>query len=268
MDKILISNGIRMAYQEQGSGAPLLLISGVGYGGWYWHRLAAELARYYRVITFDNRGAGDSDKPAGPYDVALLTADTIGLLEQLVDRPAAILGHSLGGFIAQELVLTRPELVARLILIGTSFGGPNAIPVTPAAVAVLTQRDGDPQDLFYRGMAISTGPGFVERHPDLIAELYAYRATNPVPAPQYAAQVAAGLSHNAEQRLATVACPTLVLSGSDDNVVPAGNVALLGAAIPGARTQILPGLGHHAALENQLAVLTAIRTFLEETGYE
>lgn len=258
------SNGIILAYERQGAGQPLLLISGTGYGGWYWRGLARELARDYQVITFDNRGAGGSEKPAGPYTTPQLAADTAGLLDGLGLRAAAVLGHSLGGFVAQELALARPDLVAKLILASTSPGGPAAIPVTPAALDVLTNREGDPVELFNRGMAVATGLGFVERHPEVIAELWAYRATNPVPPEPYRAQVLAGAQHDAAERLGAIACPTLILTGSEDQVVPAGNAALLAERIPGARVAILPGLGHHFPLEDPAAALAAIRSFLAE----
>lgn len=256
------TNGITLAYGAQGVGRPLLLISGVGYGAWYWRKLAPELARRYRVITFDNRGVGDSDKPDGPYTAQLLAADTIGLLDGLGIGAAYVLGHSLGGMIAQELALARPDLVDRLILASTTHGGPQAVPITAEALEVLTNRAGDPVDLFNRGMAVSTGPGFVERHPEVIAELLAYRMTGPVPPAQYGAQVVAGAQHDAAERLGEIACPTLILTGSEDKVVPPGNAQLLAARIPGARVTILPGLGHHFPIEDLAATAAAIEAFL------
>jgi pimeloyl-ACP methyl ester carboxylesterase len=257
------TNGILLAYDMQGAGHPLVLISGVGYGAWYWRGIVPELARHYQVVTFDNRGAGGSDKPDGPYTTPMMAADTIGLLEDLGIASAYVLGHSLGGFVAQELALARPDLVGRLILAATHHGGPGAIPVTPAALDVLTNRAGDRVDLFRRGMAVSTGPGFAERHPEIIAELFDYRMTNPVPPAQYAAQVGAGAQHDTAARLHALACPTLVLSGSDDQVVPAGNAELLAAKIPGAQVTILPGLGHHFPIEDPAATIAAIRAFLD-----
>jgi 3-oxoadipate enol-lactonase len=256
------TNDITIAYESRGDGQPLVLIGGVGYGAWYWRGIAPALAEHCRVIAFDNRGVGGSDKPDGPYTIAMLAADTIGLLDGLGVMSACVLGHSLGGFVAQELALARPDLVGRLILAATHHGGPDAIPVTPAALDVLTNREGDPADLFRRGMTVSTGPGFAERHPEIIAELFAYRMTNPVPPPQYAAQVGAGAQHDAAGRVGAIVCPTLVITGSEDQVVPPGNAELLAAKIPGARTTILPGLGHHFPIEDPAATIAAIRTFL------
>jgi pimeloyl-ACP methyl ester carboxylesterase len=256
------SNGIRLAYEVHGHGQPLLLVTGVGYGGWFWHRLVPYLAPHYQVITFDNRGSGGSDKPAGPYATRQLADDALGLVDALGLSRLYVMGHSLGGFIAQELVLARPALVARLILSATTHGGPNVIPIGAEALAVLTDRSGDPVELVRRGIAIAAAPGFAERHPDLAQQLLAYRLTNPVPPAQYAAQVMAGAQHNAEARIGQIACPTLVLFGADDRVVPPGNAERLASRIPGAQFRLLTGLGHIFPLEDPEATAGVVLEFL------
>jgi pimeloyl-ACP methyl ester carboxylesterase len=218
------------------------------------------------VTTFDNRGASGSDKPDGAYTTATMAADTIGLLDGLGITRAHVLGHSLGGYIAQEVALARPDLVTKLILAATTTGGPNVIPITAEALQVMTDRSGDPLELFRRGVAVSTGPGFAERHPDVVEALWAYRASNPVPPPQYAAQVMAGAQHNAEARLGNIRCPTLILFGAEDKVVPPGNAELLAQKIRGAQVKILPGLGHHIAIEDPETVASIIIDFLKSDG--
>ena len=142
------ANGIDLSYEVQGAGAPLVLLAGLGYPGWEWHRMAPLLASHFLVITPDNRGTGRSDKPAGPYTASLLAADTVGLLDVLgIDR-AVVMGHSMGGFIAQALALEHPARVAALILASTNFGGPRHVPITPAALAVLADPSGDPATRF------------------------------------------------------------------------------------------------------------------------
>ena len=134
------SNGIEIYYEIHGSGQPLLLITGLGYGLWYWQKLAAELSDHFQVIVFDNRGAGKSSQPEGPYSVPMMAADTAGLMDALELKGVAVLGHSLGGFIAQELVVSRPDLVGKLILASTNHGGMKVIPITPEALEVMTSR--------------------------------------------------------------------------------------------------------------------------------
>jgi 3-oxoadipate enol-lactonase len=262
------ANGIDIYYEIAGSGEPLLLIAGLGYGLWQWHKVVPGLAERFQVIAFDNRGAGGTDKPDGPYTVQMLAADTAGLLEALGIPRAHVLGHSMGGFIAQELVLTRPDLVDRLVLASTNFGGPNHVPVTPAALAVMMDRSGDPLDVVRRGIAVAAAPGFAEAHPELVQELVAYRLTNPVPPAQYQAQMAVGLGLMSaeacfEHRLQDVHAPTLIFFGEHDQVVPPANAELLARAIPNSTIRILPGAGHIWMIERPDAAVAEIAAFLQ-----
>ncbi len=262
MGKMTVGD-IEMAYEVVGSGPPLVLITGIGYGRWFWHKVVPALAEHFQVVTFDNRGAGESSKPPGPYTTALMAADTAGLLDGLGIRRAYVLGHSLGGFIAQELALARPDLVEKLILASTTYGGPNVIPITPEALEVLTKREGDPVELVRRGIQVACAPGFAERHPEVVQELLAYRLTNPVPPEQYQAQVMAGAAHNAESRIGQITCPVLVLFGEHDTVVPPGNAELLAKKLPNAQVRILPGTGHIFPIEDPAATGAAVVGFLK-----
>jgi pimeloyl-ACP methyl ester carboxylesterase len=262
------ANGITIAYEQQGNGPDLLLITGVGYGGWFWHKVAPLLADHFRVTTFDNRGAGGSDKPAGPYTVEMMAADTAALLDALNIERAAVLGHSLGGYIAQLLVVNRPELVNKLILAGTNFGGQGVIPITPAAMSVLTNRQGEPMELIRRGIDIAAAPGLLERQAHLAEELIAYRLTNPVPPAQYTAQVMAGAgtwqwtANRVDRQMAAIQIPTLILFGEFDQVVPPGNADLLAAKIPQAEIKILPNGGHIFPLELPQETAEIVKRFL------
>jgi pimeloyl-ACP methyl ester carboxylesterase len=241
------ANGIEVYYEITGSGEPLLLISGLGYGLWQWHKMVPGLAAHYQVITFDNRGAGQTDKPPGPYSAALLAADTAGLLEALAVGPAIVLGHSMGGLVAQELALTRPELIRTLVLASSNFGGPNHIPVTPAAMAVLTDLSVDPVERMRRGAAVAFAAGFAEAHPEIVEELTAYRLTMPVPLDAYQSQLAVGLAvaqSGFEDRLKTMRLPTIIFTGDQDNVVPPSNADLLAGVIPNSQIYVLRDAGH------------------------
>lgn len=262
-------NGITLAYEVLGSGHPLLLITGVGYGRWFWHKVTPGLAQHFQVITFDNRGAGESDKPDGPYSVPMLAADTAGLIDALDIRDAYVLGHSLGGYIAQELIISRPDRVSRAILASTNHGGQKVIPITPEALQVLTNRQGDPIELIQHGIAVACAPGFAERKPEVVQELINYRLTNPVPPAQYAAQVMAGAGTAAytddvvEQRMNAIQVPALILFGEHDKVVPPGNADLMASKLPDARIKILPGVGHIFPIEDPEATVEAMIEFLE-----
>ncbi|NTW12760.1 MAG: alpha/beta fold hydrolase, partial [Anaerolineales bacterium] len=174
------SNGIELYYEVQGVGKPLVLISGLGYSLWQWHRMVPLLAEHFQVVTFDNRGVGQSDKPAGPYTAQMLAADTVGLLDALNIEKAVILGHSMGGFIAQSMALDFQQRVEKLILCSTNFGGPHHVPVTPEAMKVLADVTSDPLTRFKNGLSVSTAPGWAEKNPGMIEEWVKWRVANPI----------------------------------------------------------------------------------------
>ncbi len=185
------ANGIEQYYEIYGTGKPLVLIAGLGYSLWQWHKMIPYLAKHFQVIAFDNRGVGQSDKPAGPYTAQLLAADTVGLLDALKIERAIIMGHSMGGFVAQALALDFPQRVEKLILCSTNFGGPHHVPVTPEAMKVLTDVNSDALTRFKNGLVVSTAPGWAEKNPATIKEWVEWRVANPIEAAPYQAQVPA-----------------------------------------------------------------------------
>jgi len=255
-------NGIELHYERVGQGNPLLFITGVGYGAWFWRKVTPALSQHFQVITFDNRGVGQSSRVDGPYSTPQLAADAAGLLDALGIEQAAVVGHSLGGFIAQELALARPALVSQLVLASTTSGGPDVVPITPEALDVLLNRTGDPLALIRRGIAVACAPGFAATHPEVVEELVAYRLSGPMTPVHYQAQVMAGAQHNAAARLGQITCPVNVLFGEFDKVVPPANAPLLAARLPSARVTILPDTGHIFPIEDPPATVQALLDFL------
>ncbi len=260
-------NGINLAYETHGTGEPLLLISGIGYDRWQWHKMVPGLAAYFTVIVFDNRGVGQTDKPAGPYTAQLLADDTAGLITALGYERAHVMGHSMGGYIAQALALSHPGKIDKLILAATNFGGPHHIPVTPEAMAVLTDVKSDPVTRFKNGLGVSTAPSYAEKNPDVIEAWLAWRLHNPIDPAAYQAQLAIGLTLLAdsacfEGKLKNVHAPALILFGTYDQVVPPGNAELLAREIPHSTIEILPEAGHFFPIETPAAANDAVVRFL------
>lgn len=262
------ANGINLYYEIHGSGQPLVLIAGLGYDHWMWHKMVPGLAEQVRVIVFDNRGVGQSDKPPGPYSALMLADDTAGLLEALGIEQAVIMGHSMGGFVAQALVLDRPEMAKKLILSATNFGGPRHIPVTSEALAVLTDMTGDPIERLRRGIEVSTAPGFAQEHPEIVEEWLRYRVEHPIDPHGYQAQLGIGMALMAEEacferRLKDVHVPVLILHGQHDRVVPPGNARLLEHQCPDATVEILPNAGHFFPFETPERAIKVILDFVQ-----
>jgi len=248
------ANGIEIFYEEQGSGPPLALISGLGYPAWQWHKMVPFLSKHFRVISFDNRGVGQTEKPAGPYTASLLAADLAGLLNALGIESAVVMGHSMGGFIAQAFALEYPGKVSKLILCSTNFGGPRHVPITAEAMKVLTDISSDPVTRFKNGLIISTAPGFSEKHPEVLQEWLEWRLANPLDVAGYQAQMAIGLGLLAEEtafehKLKQISVPALILFGAHDKVVPPENANLLAQQLSRSEVVILPDAGHFFPIE-------------------
>ena len=263
------ANGIDIYYEVHGptEAMPLVLIAGIGYDHWVWHKMVPGFAQNFQVITFDNRGVGQTEKPPGPYTAQMLAADTAGLMRGLQIPKAAVLGHSMGGFVAQALALDYAEMVDKLILAATSFGGPHHIPVTPEAMAVLKDTTLDPVERFKRGIAVSTAPGFAESHPEIIQEWVTHTIQNPIQPAAYQAQYAVGdklFEPEAcfEGKLREIDAPTLILFGEHDQVMPPGNAELLANEIQNSQIVILPNAGHFFPFETPEAAVQAVTDFL------
>jgi pimeloyl-ACP methyl ester carboxylesterase len=228
--------------------------------------MAPLLAQQFQVISFDNRGVGQTEKPAGPYTASMLAADIAGLLDSLGIEKAIIMGHSMGGFIAQAFALEYPQRVNKLVLCSTNFGGPNHIPITAEAMTVLSDVSSDPLSRFKNGLAISTAPGFAERHPEIIQEWLDWRLANPVDVAGYQSQMAIGLGLLSEEssfepKLKQISAPTLILFGAHDKVVPPANANLLAKQVAGSQIAILPDAGHFFPIESPEAAAQIVIQF-------
>jgi 3-oxoadipate enol-lactonase len=249
---------MKIAWDEQGSGHPLLLIQGLGYGRWGWDPIMPGLAEGYRVLRFDNRGIGESDKPEGPYTAAEMAADALQVLDEAGVERAHVVGASLGGMIAQELAVAEPARLDKLVLCCTTAGGPDAPPLPEPTVKLFMEAPSlDPQVALRRFVENALGATPPE---GLADELFRRRLENPPDPAGWQAQAAAGTTF-AGTAIESIAAPTLVVHGTADNVVDPRNAALLAARIPGAHVELLDGAGHLFFWEQPDAFVTIARGF-------
>jgi pimeloyl-ACP methyl ester carboxylesterase len=236
------SAGTRIYWEEHGSGEPLLLIMGLGYPLDMWHRTVPVVSKHYRTIVFDNRGAGRSGAPPGPYSMAMMAGDAAAVLDTAGLTSAHVFGISMGGMIAQELTLAHPARVRKLVLGCTGCGGEKAVRAEPEATAMLLNRARMTAE-----EAVEAAVPFVY-HPhtprERIEEDLAIRRRTLPAAEAYTAQLQAILGWQSYDRLGQVTAPVLVIHGENDRLVPAGNGKLIADTIRGARWVLLPEASH------------------------
>lgn len=250
-------------WEAEGEGEPLLLIMGLGYSADMWHRLLPELTPRYRTIRFDNRGVGRTGVPAGPYPIPTMAADALAVLDAAGEKSAHVFGVSMGGFIAQEVVLAAPERVRSLILGCTGTGGPEFIAAEPAAMEMAVARASLPP-----AEAAEIAIPFVyakETPRSVIDEDFALRLALPTSPEGYTNQLLGVQAWGGgAARLAAITAPTLVLQGDEDRLVNPANAEVLAGAIPGARMEIISGASHLFFSDQPLASAKAILGFLDE----
>jgi 3-oxoadipate enol-lactonase len=255
-------DGARIWWEAEGEGEPLLLIMGLGYSADMWWRLLPELTPRCRTIRFDNRGVGRTGVPAGPYSIGTMAADALAVLDAAGETSAHVLGVSMGGFIAQELVLSAPERVRSLILGCTTTGGDEHVPAEQAAMEMAAARATmSPEDAAEVSIPFVYAKGTPR---SVIDEDFAVRLARPTSPEGYGYQLAGvGQWVGGAARLATVDVPTLVLQGDEDRLVNPANAPVLAAAIEGAELVVLEGASHIFFSDQPAAAAKAIVGFLE-----
>jgi len=240
---MIAANGdVTIGWEEAGTGSPLLLIHGLGYARWGWEPLAPLLAEHHRVISFDNRGVGESSVPAGPYTAAEMAGDALAVVDAAGVERAHLLGTSLGGMIAQELAFIAPERVDRLVLIATTPGATGGFPMPEVTVRLLAEAAELPPDVALRRFVENAlGPA---PDPRLVERILAHRMTAPQDPAGWAAQAHAGTTYDGAGRAKAITAPTLLISGTADRVVDHRNSTALAELIPDASVQLVPEAGH------------------------
>jgi 3-oxoadipate enol-lactonase len=259
-------NGININYEDEGSGAEtVLLINGLGDDLATWvYQVPALLDAGYRVVRFDNRGIGASDKPAGPYDVELMAADAKALADHLGLTDYHLMGVSMGGMIAQQYALDYPTDLRSLTLACT-YAAPGPFCSRMFAMwADIAPVQGVPMVMRDVTLWAFTLDFFRKREDELREFETAMRYLD-MPVPAYLAQLAAIQNHDATARLSEINAPTLVLAGEEDILIPVTLSRELHEAVAGSQWRTTKG-GHGCMWEYPDEFNAAFVDFLRTNG--
>jgi 3-oxoadipate enol-lactonase len=254
------NQGAKIYWDEQGHGAPILLIMGLGWPSYLWHRTRPVLATRFRTIALDNRGVGQSDVPPGPYSMALMASDAAAVLDAAGVERAHVFGLSMGGMIAQEFALQYPKRVESLLLGCTAPGGTHAVVAEPAATQLLFARDLSPEELSRAINPFIYDSGTPQERIDADFVLRKQWFARPE---GYMAQLQAILAWEAYSRLPQITAPTFVIHGESDRLVPPANGKIIAERIPGAKLVMIPNASHILSTDQPDAVHRAVLDFLD-----
>ncbi|MGB7293755.1 MAG: alpha/beta fold hydrolase [Thermodesulfobacteriota bacterium] len=256
-------NGINIYYEVRGEGPPVVLIGGLGSQINSWATQTPLYSKYFKVIAFDNRGAGLSDKPGHSYTTEDMADETAGLLDTIGIHSASFVGKSMGGMIAQWLGIKYPDRVNKLVLGCTS-----------------PSRDDVGNEILRIGREIATKVGlktvwltalylgytreYIENNLGSIKESLGLVIENDEAINGYVGQSLACETHDTRALLHKIKCPTLVLLGENDQITSPRKSRELAELIPGAVLREFSGVGHGFWRERQEEVDKVVLDFLLE----
>jgi 3-oxoadipate enol-lactonase len=238
--------GSEIFWQRSGSGEPLLLIQGMSGTHLAWGKpFLSRLEADFECVVFDNRGIGRNDPVAEPFTIADLAADAITVMDAAGLETAHVLGISMGGMVAQELAFAAPERLRTLALGCTYAGGPGSslIAAEDAGPLLEAMGSGDLDRVFRAMYAVNLSPGFRADESNY-APFTAMAGALPARQMTVQLQMQAIGGHDVQDRLAAIEAPTLVIHGTEDKMIPVANGKLIASLIPGAKLEILDGVGH------------------------
>ncbi len=262
---------INLACDDRGQGEPVVFVAGRGGAGRTWHlfQVPAFLAGGYRAVTFDNRGIGATENVEG-FTTDTMVADTAGLIESLDAGPVRIVGVSMGSYIAQELMLARPELVSSAVLMATrgrhdrtrEFFRTAETELVASGVQLPPEYDAKTRLLENFSAKTMNDDVAVEQW----IQMFTRWPTNPTPGLLCQLNIAPPPNGNRLPAYRAVAHPVLVIGFAEDVVTPPHLTREVAEALPNGRYLEIPDAGHLGFIERPEAVNAAVLEFFAETG--
>src|SRR3954469_8408970 len=260
-----LATGATLNYIRRGSGEPLLLIQGMGGNQLSWGEpFLAELERDFDLVAYDHRGVGRSSYVTDPFSIVELADDAAALLDALGWESAHVVGVSMGGMVAQELALRHPRRIRTLTLGCTYCGGEGSALASNEVFAKLAEAmmSGDRERAIATSYEVNVSPGYGADQ-SAYATFYEMATALPTPVPVIMLQAQAVQAHDTLDRLGEIAVPTLVIHGTEDEMLPHSNAVLIASRIPDARLETLEGVGHMFWWEQPERLADAIRALVQ-----
>lgn len=263
---LLLRDGGRLCYREEGEGKPVVFLSPVGADTSFWARQTPALARHVRTITLDNRGIGRSSMlPRGATTVDM-AEDVIELLDHLGSGPVALVGCALGGLIAMQVALLRPELVSALSLAACYETADRTILATTAAWRAAARQVGM-DAVFDQSVAWLFSADYQRAHGDEIYKLKTFYRVNQQHPEEFCKQILVANRFRPVRPLVELSCPVQLVHGLEDRLIAADHAEALRRSIRGSGIEILPQGGHFLNWELSDAYNGLVRDLLQRVGH-
>jgi 3-oxoadipate enol-lactonase len=244
---IASAGNIELSYERSGEGPALLLIMGMSGTMMHWGEpFLGALRSDFEVITYDHRGVGNSTPTREPFTIPTLAQDAAALLDALEVDSAHVLGISMGGMVAQELALSHPQRLRTLLLGCTYCGGPESALSSPEVLQALAEgmNSGDRERAIRTAWEVNVSARFASERDDAYRSFLQIGLANAVPVALILQQMQAIVEHDTSERLAQIELPTLIVHGTEDQMLPVANAQLISRYVPHAQLEILDDVGH------------------------
>ena len=251
-------------YEESGAGPPLVFLPGLGGDVRAFSVIARHLSMKYRVFVFDPRDAGRSVVVTSPYTTADMALDVLQALERLAVGSVHLVGHSLGGLIAQEAALQRPDMIASLVL-ACSHAGADDWRKAVIQAWISMRRRFSPAEFSAMTLPLLVARSFYKNHAQIEGLIrFAERNEWPQDAEAFVRQAKAASAHDLREQLDRIQSPTLVVAGAEDLVNPLSVATELSTLLPSSSLVVIDKAGHMPHIERGPEFREVVSTFLSQ----
>ncbi|MEM1659147.1 MAG: alpha/beta hydrolase [Candidatus Jordarchaeales archaeon] len=253
-------------FEVHGEGSPLVMVEEWGCSRWLWFKQLRVFPSKYSCVVFDNRGVGLSDKPDERYSINLFSEDLRELLDFIGADRVFILGVSMGGFIAQSFALKYPERVAGLVLVSTCSVGRSVASKLKEVIGDVLNKRGEVsmEEALRKVLSFAFNPDYMEKHPEEVDQIVFWILEEATPKYALIRQLEAIREFNLKSEVFGIRAPTLIVTGTNDRIVPFESSEALADAIPQSRLVVFEGGSHFLFLEEARLFNRIVMDFLRE----